>query len=65
VDEERQKPDAYREKEILGVVVRVLGPDDHRVEADERLDDGQYHQQCRQDFQIFLLRVKVENPENR
>ena len=63
MDKEGQKPDSNGEQEILGVVVGVLGPDDHRVEADERLDDGQYDQQCCQDFQVFLPRVQVENPE--
>ena len=62
MDKEREEPDAYCEKEILAVVVRILRPDDHRVEADERLDDGQYDQQCSQDFQILLPRVQVENP---
>ena len=65
MDEEGEEPDAYGEEEILRVVVGVLRPDDHRVEADERLDDGQYHQQCCQDFQIFLLRIKMENPEKK
>ena len=63
MNKEGKKPDADGEEKVLRVVVRVLRPDDHRVETNERLDDSQDDQKCCKDFKIFLPRVQVKNPE--
>ena len=63
MNKEGKKPDADGEEKVLRVVVRVLRPDDHRVETNERLDDGQDDQKCCKNFKIFLPRVQVKNPE--
>ena len=44
-------------------MVRVLGPDDNRVEADKGLNDSQDDKEGGENLQVLLLGVEVEDAE--
>ena len=58
-----QEPDEDDEQEEGGVVLRVLGPDDDGVEADEGLDDGEDDEEGGEDLHVGALGLEVEQPE--
>ena len=65
MNEEGQEPYEYCEDQILGIMFRVLRPDDNRMETDKGLYYRQDHKKSRQDFQIFFLAGgrELENSE--